>query len=168
MVQEISDILETVKGASEPELVVDAIGSAIEGWFPALHEVSMIGTHGQPDWLQYEMRIWELGEKLRPELKKRKWSGNEALVKSVQAICQREELGKGRQTFVILLATIGSSEDGNALGKLIEQTEVRGHCIQALTKLGNFGFCAEVAKQVPELKGWEKTAAKRYLENCAN
>jgi hypothetical protein len=126
----------------------------------------MPGQLGAADWKGFELRIWQLGESLRVFLKKKKaWHGRGPILDVVATLLLDPGLGKGRQTFALVLGEFGGHDYGSVLGRVLDDEEVRGHAVKALTKAKVAGFAAEVAAIQAQERGWIRAAATKYLQN---
>jgi len=126
--------------------------------------LSMAGVDGAPDWLGFETALWKLSERLRPVFAARKdWRSGSEIMNAVIHICCNQNYAKGRQNFVLMLGDFGGTSEAIELGKLLSDTDVQGHAIKALCKLRDDRFRASVESLMPSLKGWTKSAAKKYL-----
>ncbi len=149
----------------DQEAVAQAIRILCERWRDALTSVEMQGVEGAPDWASYEMRIWDLGESLRLLMKRRKdWRGKEKLLDSVADVLSNKEYGKGRQTFALLLGDFGSGEYGDTLAAVLDDPEVAGHAVKALTKARIAGHEKAVRRLAEDATGWVRSAAKKYMK----
>ena len=145
-------------------IVALAVSTLCPYWTDALQSIGMKGELGAPDWRRYELKIWELGESLRLYLKKQKsWRGPSTLFDAIAQVMGTKVYGKGRQTFALLLGDFGGSSYSRDLGRAIEDPEVVGHAIKALTKLRAAGYELEVRKAMSIYSGWIRAAAKKYL-----
>lgn len=134
-------------------------------WSSAHTANYMDGVDGAPSWMEYEHKIWQMGESLRPLLKKRKkWHGKGEVMDAVAEILSDERFGKGRQTFALLLGDFGASSYGSALAAQLRSEEVQGHCLKSLRKAKIYGYDKEVGEVYRKRSGWVKKAAKAYLE----
>ena len=145
--------------------IAEAITFLSDYWFRNFKSLGMKGVEGAPDWLSFELKIWELGELLRLFLLKRKnWRGKNVILDAVEKVLKEKKYGKGRQTFALLLGDFGKVEYGEALGSVLDQADVYGHAIDSLrkAKIGNF---IEEIKKISEIeKGWIRNSAKKYLK----
>jgi hypothetical protein len=146
--------------------VARAVESLCKHWLLSLTDVEMRGELGAPDWMGFELRIWQLGESLRLLLKRKKrWRGRGPLLDTVAKLVSNRGFGKGRQTLVLLLGDFGKQEYGDVLGRALDDKEVWGHAIKALTRAKIAGFAAEVAGVQAQETGWIRSAARKYLQS---
>jgi hypothetical protein len=146
--------------------VAEAVVFLCEHWLGGLTGVEMRGQLGAPDWRGFELRVWQLGESLRLFLKKKKqWRGRGQLLDAIANLLSDRRFGKGRQTLALLLGDFGGRDYGDALGRALDDSEVWGHAIKALTKAKISGFAAEVAGVQAQEKGWIRSAARKYLQS---
>lgn len=127
--------------------------------------IAMRGVAGAPDWLGFELKIWELGEQLRASVKKYASVKAHAavIVEAATQILGEKRFGKGRQAFALLLGDIGNISCADALGTALFDTDVRGHALKSLLKLKIAGFEKEATQILQEDVGWVRSSAKRYL-----
>ncbi|MGZ5573330.1 MAG: HEAT repeat domain-containing protein, partial [Usitatibacter sp.] len=128
--------------------------------------LAMRGVAGAPDWVGYEMALWKASERLRALLRARKeLRGDTATVGACLSLIADRRFGKGRQNLVLLVGEFGTPKMASALGSLLDDPDVYGHAIKALSKLKAKGF-GEPVKRVldSERVAWIKTAARKYLE----
>jgi hypothetical protein len=139
-----------------------------EHWLQTLTAIEMNGQLGAPDWKGYELRIWRLGESLRLFLRTKKgWRGPGVLLDAVAAVLRDRRFGKGRQTFALLLGDFGGQAYGEQLASVLDDREVWGHAIKALTKAKIPHYAAEVAAVQTQETGWIRAAARKYLQLLA-
>ena len=131
--------------------------------------ISMRGVRDAPDWLGYETAIWKLSENLREYLKAhRKLRGKNIVLDAVARIVTTREYGKGRQNFVLILGAYGGDPYGRIIANLLNDPEVYGHAIKALTNAKVSGLDEEIAEiLLTEKVAWIRAAGKRYLERVS-
>jgi hypothetical protein len=146
--------------------VAEAVESLCKHWLSSVTDVEMRGELGAPDWMGFELRIWQLGESLRLFLKRKKrWRGRGPLLDAVAKLFADRAFGKGRQTLALLLGDFGKGDYGDVLGRGLDDNQVWGHAIKALTKAKIAGFAAEVAGVQAQESGWIRSAARKYLQS---
>ena len=130
-------------------------------------EIEMLGVRGAPDWLAYELRLWELSEVIRTYLKLRRGiRGRCALLDVVTEIVTDARYGKGRQNFVLVLAEYGAGPYLHVIGGLLDDPEVCGHAVKGLTKLKEPGYAEKVESILSDSKvAWIRAAARKYLKS---
>lgn len=152
----------------DQRLVAVTVETLCLHWSIALTAVEMRGQLGGPDWKGFERRIWDLGESLRLFLKKTRWRGTGPLLDTAAKVLLDRRFGKGRQIFATLLGDFGGQAYGDALGGVLQDKEVWGHAIKALTKARIAGFAAEVAGVQAQESGWIRSAARKYLQSMSS
>ncbi len=165
--EELLKIIEAGQFSSidSAERVALMIQSLAANWSSSLTSNYMDGVNGAHSWMEYEHKIWQMGESLRPLLKKRKkWHGKGEIMDAVAEILGDEKFGKGRQTFALLLGDFGASSYGSVLADQLASGEVQGHCLKSLRKAKIYGYDKEVKEVYRKKSGWVKKAAKAYLE----
>ena len=161
--------IENLDGSLDDQVVVSgAVETLCLYWLTTLTGVEMQGQLGATDWKSFEMRIWRLGESLRLFLKKKRWRGRGPLLDAVAKVLSDGRFGKGRQTFALLLGDFGGQEYREPLGHVLEDKEVWGHVIKALTKARILGFAGEVAGIQAQESGWIQAAARKYLRSLSS
>lgn len=150
------------------ELVADSTLCLAKHWQSALKKKYMEGVGDAPDWLEYEMRIWELGETLRSICKSQRWKGTNPLMDAAAHILAKKQYGKGRQSFALLLGDFGGIDYAEPLVKGLYDIEVQGHCIKAMNKAKISGYAPQVEELLENSSGWIKSAAKRYLDRLGD
>ena len=166
--EEASALIEAVGSTSSKLLDGARLGAAMlvaaENWRSTKNGISMAGVDGAPDWFGFETALWKLSERLRPVFAARKdWRSGSEMMNAVLLLCQNQSYAKGRQNFVLMLGDFGGRKEVATLGDLLTDTEVQGHAIKALCKLRDDRFRETVEGIMPSLKGWSKSAAKKYL-----
>lgn len=148
--------------------VSEAIALLAEHYYATRKGISMSGVGGAPDWYGYETALWKLSEAIRGFLKgRRDIKGNNELLDKISVIAEEKRFGKGRQNFVLIIGDFGGKEYSNGLKSLLNDPEVYGYAINALTKLKVTDCSNEIEKVLQETKtGWIKTAAKNYLKKA--
>lgn len=149
-------------------LMAQAIDVLANSWFRELVGVEMQGQLGAPDWLGYELRLWELGEELRSLFKAKRWKGRGPLLDQIASLLSERKLGKGRQTLAILLGEFGGSEYASALSGALDDPAVWGHAVKALTKGRVPGQGERVQRIAAEADGWVRRSAQRYLKELGD
>lgn len=165
------DTLEVLKKAPKDvsaERVVAALQALPSHYRETEGETEMQGIRGAPDWLGYEMRLWELSEVIRVYLgRKRGMRGRCEVLDAVAEIASHREYGKGRQNFVLLLSQYGGQGYSDVLGGLLDDTEVHGHAVKGLTRLKEHGYAGKIESILCDSKvGWVKAAARKYLRDA--
>lgn len=147
----------------ETELA-EVINLLSERWSEELTGIYMRGVDGAPDWKEFEHNIWQLGEAIRPVIKRRKWRGRTVVLDEVARVLLDKKYGKGRQTFALILGDYGNDGYGAVLAVGLVDKDVCGHCIKALTKAKLYDYEDEVRSVFDDSSGWVKLAARKYLE----
>lgn len=168
--EDTSSILERVENKSlterdTPEAFSLFLKSEIEKWLKELTRISMKGRGQNPDWLVYEMRLWETGESIRQILSiNSKWKKSETLKQLFYQIVLDKRLGKGRQPFVELTARNNKQKYVEIASELIQDPEVSVRAVNALkfAKLKNFTNLVEKELKHPKQKHLLKEAKKYF------
>lgn len=159
----IEQVKKTTASLNSEAGLPEAIQFLCDDFFNHDTGIEMPGIKGAPDWLSFEMRIWELGESLRQPIKRRKkLLKNKNLLNVIMMICRNNKYGKGRQTFVMLLGEFSRGDASKLLGDLLDDPEVLGHSIKALTKLKDDGYVDKIGRIAEEETGWIRVAARNY------
>lgn len=165
-----SDLIERIislnpKSDDTAEALAEAIISCAEDWHRDLREVSMQGQKGAADWLGFETRLWQLGESMRQVLsKKTKWRKSEKLLCSIAEILGDSKYGKGRQSFIDLIAKFGGPVHYSDLLAAIDEPEIAGHAVKGLRLAKVSGAESKVEALLnTKQPAWVKREAKKYL-----
>jgi hypothetical protein len=128
--------------------------------------VEVQGLRGAPDWLGYEVRLWELSEVVRQYLKaNRRLRGGCGVLDAVVDIVSDARFGKGRQNFVLVLAQYGGQRYAKVIGDLLEDPDIFGHAVRALAKLRAPGYSARIKAILRDSKvAWIRRGARNYLQ----
>jgi hypothetical protein len=122
------------------------------------------GLFSERTWFGYEYKIWNLGEKIRRILLKRKDLRKAEVVHDlVKAIILDKKYGKGREPFALILGEFKIILSLDDLRKAINDEEIQGHILKSLIKLKIKGFENEAEKISIEKKGWIAKTARDYL-----
>jgi len=152
------------KSLDRQETVAEAILELCNYWRTDFEGVAMSGALGGPDWTTYERKIWEAGESLRLFMKPKRWSGKGPLLDGAARILLCRNYGKGRQTYALLLGDFGRGNYGEEVSSVLDDREVCGHAVAALTKAKIFGYAEQVGPLATHKVAWIRNAAKRYLK----
>ena len=160
--------LKTTPKNVSAEHVVNALQALPSHYRKTEGATGMQGVKGAPDWLGYEMRLWELSEVIRVYLgRNRLMRGKCQVLDAVARIASNREYGKGRQNFVLLLAQYGGNGYSDVLGDLLDDTDVHGHAIKGLTKLKGHGHVGKIESILSDSEvGWIRAAARNYLRHA--
>ena len=151
-------------GASPDELTARA-RTTIER-FTELRRVWVGGPGPTPPWLEGESKLWELGEQLRQLLLRRKSLAQCAeLIALLRWVLTCEELGRGRQPFVELVARYDPDATAATFQPLLLDDGLRGQVIAAARRQKLAGLAKDVRSSVKDADpSWIKRAARRYLD----
>ena len=125
----------------------------------------MRGVGGAPDWSTYESMIWSISEKVRPVLHARHdLRGQSIVMDAVCGVATDLRYQKGRQNWVLLVGQYGHLAHAAGLSGTIEDPDVSGHVIKALTRLKAPGHADAVSRVLGTASAaWVRNAAKTYL-----
>lgn len=150
--------------AEQPADLANAVIYLASHWKKTLREPYMTGVDGAPDWLEFEHRVWSLGEDLRRLLqKKKKWREETRLFDAFSSIAADPEYDKGRQTFVLLLGDFRGDRYHRLLASLLSDDDIDGFAIKALSKTKAGGHVERIRAIEKNATGWKKQAAKTYI-----
>jgi hypothetical protein len=166
--EEASALIDDIGVAAPKSLDGPSIAAALTIFADHLRktrtDLSMAGVDGAPSWAAYETELWQLSERLRPVLLTRKdWRADSAVLKALASICKNRSYSKGRQNMVLMLGQFGGIGEATALSAMIDDPDVQGHVFKALSKLRDARYQESVAQLIPQLSGWKRAAAKKYL-----
>ena len=116
---------------------------------------------------RYESLIWTLGESYRRILKR-----NKSLRRApnlwirIEGLCLNQQLGKGRESFTMLLGQYGGEGRIPVLLDLLEDPQVQGHALYALRLLGAREARTKAEQLMNSQKSWVRAEARKYLHKC--
>jgi hypothetical protein len=130
--------------ASEEEVVAAcelAIGLAPFEWLADLPAPGGLpGSLGLPQWHAFERDTWPIGESIRrafvqfPKLKKRA-----ALIGKVVEVATHRNLRRGRQSFVMAMGFVDTSQYAATLVPFLSDSDVDGQIVHTLLKKMSLG-----------------------------
>ena len=119
---------------------------------------------GNPAWHDFEHKIWSTGEELRALIQKNPALRKDAkLFQRILNIAKNRNAKRGRQSFIMLLA---SKQFSNFAADLVTQLDdkfVDGQVICAIQKMRVSGFENEIKPFTENEHAWIRNAAKKYL-----
>jgi hypothetical protein len=116
-------------------------------------------------WFRYEDLIWALGESFRRiMLRARSLRSRERVFEAVRGICLDRRLGKGRESFTMLLGHYGGAAQIPTLVQLLDDPEVSGHAVYALRLLSAAGAADKVRPFLDSPKAWVRKEARKYFQ----
>lgn len=119
-------------------------------------------------WHEYESIIWALGEQMRQLMKTQPRLRLEASIwQSIEALCMDTRLGKGRESFTMLLGHYGGPQRVPVLKALLADSEVQGHALYALRLLGSPEGIEAAEGLLASDRAWIRGEAKKYLRKVA-
>lgn len=122
------------------------------------------GSCGPITWYGYESVLWTMGEAFRQILKRQPHlCRSPDLLGFVGALCLDPIYGKGRESFTMLLGHYGGLPQAPQLIALLSDSEVDGHALLALRKLGIAGGREKALSLLADGKGWKRQEARKYL-----
>lgn len=119
---------------------------------------------GLPRRMVFETKIWQVGEKLRTELKDSA-KRTPILKNGIVAIIKEREYRRGRESFVLLLHFFLQDDDTIPLFEwLLKDSDLYGFAITELNQMGIAGFSETIAGiYAAEKTGWIRREAKSYM-----
>ena len=139
---------------------------AVEVWRKRFTDPYIFEFRGERiTWYSYESLIWSLGESFRRViLRNRRFRRREKLFDAVRSLCFDERLGKGRETFIMLLGKYGGSEQIPALIKLLEDQEICGHAVYSLRLIGALDAADSMRPFLNSPKAWVRKEALKFFK----
>lgn len=132
---------------ADEEQVLAALSDLPKRYLDELPIVSMKGVDGAPDWMGYEVAVWDLSEQLREFLRfHKKIRRKTPILDQVGRLVSDKRYGKGRQNFVLLLGQFGKEAYAQVIGSLLDDTDVYGHAIVSLNRAKVSGYLEDVTK----------------------
>jgi hypothetical protein len=117
-----------------------------------------------PEWYPFELRAWEIGEKIRQALSaNRKLRGDSAVQENLLRVVLQRNLRRGRQPFVTNLAFKSAQPIAKYLAIFLNDPDIDGQVVDALLKMQAAGYSAEVASLTQSRYRWIRTLAQKYL-----
>ena len=116
------------------------------------------------DWRLFEHELWELGEQIRQTETKEKKRFDAEQVGRILTICENENAGRGRESFVMLLARKSYASYGDRIIGLLSDADVNGQVIYTLYKMGDGRHADLIRPFAAEQRTWIRKEAKRYIE----
>jgi len=153
----------------DPAALADATKIVAEHYLEVRRVRSKRGVDGAPDWLGFETDIWQLSEEIREFLlSRRDLRGSNAFMDVIAEFACDRRYKKGRQNFILVLGSYGDGSYADELASQLNDTDVAGHVVEALTRMKATGYTEAVRNVLESTKyGWIKTAAKRYIATFA-
>lgn len=145
----------------------------VVGQIPRLAEVFTASTvialrKESITWYGYESITWALGEQFRQLMKSKPRLRKSAKIwNSIEALCADTRLGKGRESFTMLLGQYGGPQRVPVLMTLLADPEVQGHALYALRLLGSPDGVEVAEKLLGSGRAWVRAEAKKYLRKVA-
>jgi len=119
----------------------------------------------QITWYRYESLVWALGESFRRVmLRTRRLRHQERVFGAVRAACLNRRLGKGRESFTMLLGHYGGPAQIPTLIGLLDDKDVSGHAVYALRLLGASEAADRVRPFLDSPKTWVRQQARKYFQ----
>ena len=127
-------------------------------------EYVVLGPDGPITWANHESLTWALGESIRQILRAhRAFRKDPRLWEAVERVVSDHAVGKGREPFVMLLGLYGGSARAPLLLGLLDDTEVVGHALYALRRLGVPDAKEKARALLSHRRAWVRGEAKKYL-----
>jgi hypothetical protein len=120
---------------------------------------------GAPEWYEFELKIWELGEQIRqimvqyPKLRE-----DRHLAVQLVDIATDRRAKRGRQSFILLLAYSAYCEYAPRLIDQLDDPAVDGHVISAILKMRAPQFVDEIEPLTNHKMTWIRNYARKYVE----
>jgi hypothetical protein len=151
-------------GVSEDDLLA-ALG-AVEFWRQRFTDPFSLEYRGeQITWFRYESLIWALGESFRRiMLRARPLRRRARVFGGVRGICLDRRLGKGRESFIMLLGHYGGAAQIPTLVQLLDDPEVSGHAVYALRLLSASEAAGKGRPFLNSPKAWVRKEARKYFQ----
>jgi hypothetical protein len=146
--------------------VCNAAIETMTTWIVKERQVSMDPGGEVRPWLVFESSAWEVGERLREVVsKKRRWREDGSFLDLVAWVLGNDAFLRGRQPFVELGMKWDPERTLPLIPKLLRDPDVKGQAIAALrqNRVPGFGREVEVAV-VGEKKAWIRKEARKYVE----
>ena len=117
-----------------------------------------------PDWRTHEHSIWALGEEARQALATSpSLRGDLELYGRIAQLTANRAAGRGRQSWVMLFGYVTCAPFAPAIAELLDDADVAGHAIQALTGARVPDHVDRVRPLLDDSAAWIRRAARRYV-----
>ena len=128
-------------------------------------EYLVLGPDGPITWANHESLTWALGESIRQVLRARPALRKDPrLWEAVEQVASDHAVGKGRESFVMLLGQYGGRARASVLLRLLDDNEVVGHALYALRRLGVPDAKERARALLSHRRAWVRGEAKKYLK----
>ncbi len=118
-----------------------------------------------PEWHDYELKIWEIGEQIRKIILEDKLLRKDDEINDlIIDLCFNKNAKRGRQSFVSLFAYKQLSNYAEKLILLIDDEFINGHVIDAIYKMQVTGFKKEIEPFTNHKEAWVRKIATKYIE----
>ena len=119
----------------------------------------------QITWYRHESLVWALGEAFRRVmLRNRRLRRGERVFEAVRSVCLDRRLGKGRESFTMLLGHYGGPAQIPTLIQLLDDPQVCGHAVYALRLLHASEAADKVRPFLASPKTWVRQEARKYFQ----
>lgn len=120
------------------------------------------------DWYDFELQLWDIGEKIRQLILKEHKEMNREQSNRVLNICLNKNAKRGRQSFVMLLGKKRYCLYAHKIAVLLSDDDVDGHVISTLYKMGTTDYEEQIKPFINHNRSWIRNEAKRYINRCNN
>ena len=122
-------------------------------------------NNNAPQWHDFEMRIWKLGEEIRPLLAQHpKLRADKELTEMILEIALDSKAKRGRQSFIMLLGYKIYKALAPELIKQLNDKFVDGHVLSSIYKMQADGFVKEIKPFTKYPITWIRNYAKKYVQ----
>ena len=97
-------------------------------------------------------------------LRNRRLRRCESLFDAVRSLCFDKRLGKGRESFIMLLGKYGGPEQIPTLIKLLKDQEICGHAVYSLRLIGALDAADSVRPFLNSSKTWVRKEALKFFK----
>ena len=113
----------------------------------------------------FQAVVWTLGESFRRILKRNKQLKQSRLFfNKVESICLDEQLGKGRESFTMLLGQYGGISCIPILIRLLDDSDLAGHAVYSLRLLKATEAADKVRPYLESPKTWVRNEARKFFQ----
>ena len=116
------------------------------------------------DWYDFEHELWGKGEEIRQHILCGKKKLNTEQIERIVLICMDKRAKRGRESFVMLLGKKCYVNYAEKIATLLNDSDVDGHVIDTLYKMGAGGYCLQVTPFINHNRTWIRNKAKKYIE----
>ena len=122
-------------------------------------------SSGMPESHSFENSIWMFGEEIRHLfIKSKSLKKDRELQSRICSIACNPKGKGGRQSFIMLLGNVASTDFAPQIAQQLTDSDVDGHAISTLLKMKCPNYVEEIKPFTDSKIAWVRNEAKRYIE----